>query len=107
MTDRRPTIGPDTEISDIDLDREEFIYHGERLTEERAEQLAQETLAKVRRRNLTPGPKSLSGGSKHSPKVQIRVSEETAEELHRRAEAEGVSVSKLARRVLEDYLKAS
>jgi predicted HicB family RNase H-like nuclease len=104
---RKPNIGPDTEIRDIDLDKEEAYYRGARLTEERAERLAQQTLAEARRRNLIPGGKSLSGGGTHSPTVQFRVPAELREQVERRAEAEGVTVSKLARRALEQYLKAS
>ncbi len=48
----RVQFGPDVEVTDIDLDEEEFYYQGERLTEERAEQLAQEILGRVRRKGL-------------------------------------------------------
>ena len=50
----RYVVGPD-----LDLDVEDFQYQGERLTNERAEQIAEETLAELRRRNLIPGGKSL------------------------------------------------
>lgn len=100
-------VGPDTEISDIDLEKDEVVYRGERLTEERARELAAEALAEVRRRNLIPGGKSLSGGGKHSPRVQFRIPQRLADKLTERAKAEGVSVSVLARQALEEYLKAS
>lgn len=100
-------VGPDTEISDVDLEKEDVVYRGERLTEERARELAAEALDEVRRRNLIPGGKSLSGGGKHSPRVQFRIPERLADKLTERAKAEGVSVSVLARRALEEYLKAS
>jgi hypothetical protein len=35
-------FGPDAEASDIDLDKEEFYYRGERLTEERARELGEQ-----------------------------------------------------------------
>jgi len=64
-------VGPD-----LNLDEEEFILKdGRRLTNELADQLAEETLAEMRRRNLVPGGKSLSGGNVHSPRVQFRVPE--------------------------------
>lgn len=90
----------------IDLDKEEFYYHGERLTNERAAQIAEETLAEARRRNLIPGGKSLSGGGAHSPRVQFRVPQSLHDQAEQAAEAEGVSLSALARHALEDYLRA-
>jgi predicted HicB family RNase H-like nuclease len=97
----RYVVGPD-----IDLDVEDFQYQGERLTNERAEQIAQETLAELRRRNLIPGGKSLSGGAVHSPRVQFRVPEELRTQAERVAEDEGVSLSALARHALEDYVRS-
>lgn len=94
-------VGPD-----IDLDVEDVEYQGERLTNERAEQIAQETLAEARRRNLIPGGKSLSGGTVHSPRVQFRVPEELRKQAELVAEDEGVSISALARHALEDYMRS-
>jgi predicted HicB family RNase H-like nuclease len=108
MTQRKPpAIGPGTTIEDIDLDAEEVYYHGERLTEARAAQLARDTLAEARRRNLIPGRKSLTGGAVHSPRMQFRVPQDLREEAERRAAAEGKTVSALAREALEQYLRAS
>jgi predicted HicB family RNase H-like nuclease len=101
-------IGPDAMIEDVDLDEEEVrLPDGTRLTEQRAEQLAGQALAEIRRRNLVPGRKSLSGGSVHSPRVQFRVPEEIRERAEQRAAAEGKSLSALAREALEHYLQAS
>ncbi|MGH3094515.1 MAG: hypothetical protein ACRDMV_00770 [Streptosporangiales bacterium] len=98
MTQREPpALGPDTSIEDVDLNEEETHYHGKRLTEE--------TLDELRNRNLVPGRKSLTGGAVHSPRVQFRVSKNIQEEAIRRAEAEGKSVSALAREALEQYLR--
>ncbi|GAB1811110.1 hypothetical protein [Mycobacterium sp. MUNTM1] len=36
----------DAEVSDIDLDTEEFVFHGERMTDERAAQIAQAAFEK-------------------------------------------------------------
>jgi predicted HicB family RNase H-like nuclease len=103
----RYTVGPDAEIEDVDLDEEEVhLPDGTRLTEQRAEQLARRALAEVRRRNLVPGRKSLSGGSVHSPRVQFRVPEAIRERAEQRAAAEGKSLSALAREALEHYLEA-
>ena len=97
----RYVVGPD-----LDLDVEDFQYQGERLTNERAEQIAEETLAELRRSNLIPGGKSLSGGAVHSPRVQFRVPQDLREQAERVAEDEGVSLSALARHALEDYLRS-
>jgi predicted HicB family RNase H-like nuclease len=95
-------VGPD-----LDLDKEEFILKdGRRLTDELADQIAEETLAEVRRRNLIPGGKSLSGGAVHSPRVQFRVPEELRSQAERVADDEGVSLSALARHALEDYVRS-
>lgn len=99
-------VGANATASDIDVDSEEFTYRGKRLTEERARKVADKALADARRRNLIPGRKSLSGHGAHSPRVEARLPEELHEELRRRAEAEGVSVSKLLRRAIERYLAA-
>ena len=101
-------IGPDATIDDVDLDEEEvFLPDGTRLTEQRAGQIAAETLAEIRRRNLVPGRKSLTGGSEHSPRVQFRVPDSIREKAEQRAAAEGKSLSALAREPLERYLAAS
>ena len=97
----RYVLGPE-----LDLDVEDFQYHGERLTNARADRIAEETLAEARRRNLIPGGKSLSGGGVHSPRVQFRVPEELRTQAEQAAEDEGVSLSALARHALEDYLRA-
>lgn len=70
--------------------------------EERADQLADEMLARVK--NLRPGGKSLSGDGRHSPVVQVRVSEHTRDRLQAIAKARKMSVSKLSRKVLDDFV---
>ena len=101
-------VGPDATIDDVDLDEEEILLRdGTRLTEQRARQIAEQALAEIRRRNLVPGRKSLSGGSAHSPRVQFRVPDSIREKAEQRAAAEGKSLSALAREALERYLEAS
>ena len=104
MTTFRERHG-EPKIDEIDLGAEEFVYRGERLTEERAAERTEKTLAEVRRRNLVPGGKSLSGGDAHSPTVQFRVPQQLRTRLEARATAEGVSPSKVARQALEQYLQ--
>jgi len=94
-----------TEISNIDLDAEEvYLPDGRRLTEELARELAGQTLEEIRRRNLIPGRKSLTGGAVHSPRVQFRVPADLQAKAEERAKREGKTVSKLAREALERYL---
>lgn len=98
-------VTADTEVRDTDLIREEFILRdGRRLTEDLAEQFAQEARAEIGRRNLIPGRKSLSGDGQHSPTIRVRVPEELRERAEQRAAADGVSLSNLAREALEAYL---
>lgn len=60
-------------ITDADLDAELAVVHGGReLQESDAAALAARTLAEVRRRNLEPDRKSLSGDGSHSPRVEFR-----------------------------------
>ncbi|EID16288.1 hypothetical protein MXEN_04188 [Mycobacterium xenopi RIVM700367] len=61
-------------------------------------------LARVRAKNLRPGGKSLSGNGKHSPVVQVRVSERTRDKLRAIAKSRGMSVSKLTRKVLDEFV---
>lgn len=94
-----------TVVEVVDLNEEEIYVDGERLTEERAEKLAAEVLAKATALNLRPGGKSLSGEGKHSPVVQVRVSEHTRDKLRAIAKARGMSVSKLSRKVLDQFVE--
>lgn len=98
-------VTKDTEIADIDLGSEEFILRdGRRLTDELADELAEQGVAEARRRNLIPGGKSLSGDGSHSPVVRFRVPATVSDALHARADAEGRSESAIAREALERYL---
>ncbi|GAC71050.1 hypothetical protein GS4_47_00400 [Gordonia soli NBRC 108243] len=100
------------EAEDIDLEETEVIVGGERLTDERAEQLAEETLAEVRARreartkHLVPGGKSLTGGSTHSPVLNVRVPAELKSALDEQARAQSMGTSKLVRSILEDWAQA-
>jgi hypothetical protein len=96
-------FGPDTTVSDINLDEEEFTApDGTRLTEEKAEQLANEYLADKRLANLIPGRKSLAGDGSHSPVVQFRSPRKN--EGQALADQLGISLSELARRAYEQEL---
>lgn len=98
-------VTDDDTIHDVDLDAEVVrLKDGRRLTNELAEQIAEETLAEARRRNLVPGRKSLSGVGIHSPRVQFRLPDSLRSAAEKRAAEEGVSLSVLARQALERYL---
>jgi len=94
----------DASISDVDLDREKIYFQGERLTEGRAEQIAETALRDARRRGLIPGRKSLSGGNTHSPRLEVRVPAGLHREITERAKRENVTVSKLVREILQRYV---
>lgn len=88
-------LGPD-----IDLDEEIVLDKaGRRITEARAEQIAEETLRQVRR-----GRPSLSGESENSPRLSFRIPEQLRVRIEQRAEHEGRPVSEIARDALEHYL---
>jgi hypothetical protein len=92
---RKYTLGPD-----IDLDTEE-VYEpdGTRLTEARARELAEQTLRVVR------GRSSLTGPGQRSPRVSFRLPAEELRAAQELAEREGVRVSELARRALEEPIR--
>lgn len=100
-------IGPDATIEDGNLDELEIYYEGERLTEARAAELGEQAACEAREArdaNLIPGRKSLSGGGKHSPVVQFRVSETTRIKLEAIAKARKMTVSKLSRQVIDEFV---
>ena len=102
---RKYVITTGDTIEDVDLDTDVVhLKDGRVLTNELAEELAQQTLTEARRRNLVPGRKSLTGGNTHSPRVQFRVPEALRDAAERRAAEAGVSLSVLARDALEHYL---
>ncbi|MBN4683708.1 DNA-binding protein, partial [Pandoraea nosoerga] len=80
---------------------------GERLTDERGEQMASESLrlAREREANLIPGGKPLSGGSAHSPAVQVVVSKATPATHKALPPSRKMSVSKLLRPVLDEFVQ--
>lgn len=112
MTTEARTVDPDRYVvrpgstaEDVDLDVDEVrLADGRRLTEDLAERMVEQGLAEARRRGLIPGRKSLSHDGSHSPRVQFRVPEQLRDAAAQRAADEGVSVSRLARRALEQYL---
>jgi hypothetical protein len=84
----------------IDLDAEDVrLADGTRLTEARADELAQEVLRATGR-----GRPSLSAPGHRSPQLRLAIPERMHDELKARAQAEHRSVSELAREALDRYL---
>lgn len=88
-------IGPD-----IDLDKETVKDRkGRRITEDRAAQIAADTLVKA-----GVGRPSLTGPGTRSPEVKARVPEELRDRLTTAAQERGTTTSVLIREALERYL---
>jgi hypothetical protein len=94
-----PATGSTDTAQDIDLDQVAVTVNGHRYTNADAERDAD--AAERRLANLRPGGKSLSAGQIHSPRFQVILGETTAHKVRAAAAAEGMSVSKWIRRVLE------
>jgi len=88
----------DFEVVDADLTPEEEMA---------AARVAEEVLPKFRQRaGLIPGGKSLSGdATKRSPVVQVVLSQDHRDQLAAEAKDAGMSVSKFARRLIEEHLE--
>jgi hypothetical protein len=87
-------IGPD-----IDLDTEEvYMPDGSRLTEARAEEIAEDTLRTLR------GRPSLSGRADHSPRVSFRLAPAERDRAEELAAREGKTLSAMARDALEEHI---
>ena len=73
-----------------------------------AAQVVEEVLPKFRQRaGLIPGGKSLSGGKKKSPVVQVVLSEADRDQLADEAAAANMSVSKYARKLIEAHRRSA
>ncbi len=87
--------------SDADLDSEVVLLpNGERLTNQVADEIADDLLGR-----RGPGRPSLTCVGSHSPRVSFRVPDEVRALAVKRAAVENVSLSMLARKALERYLK--
>jgi len=90
----RPRVGKDVDLSKtVVLDR-----NGRRLTNSRAEKIAQDALKQV------VGRPSLTGARKISPEVKARVPQSLKAKLDREAKRRGETTSALIRKALEDFL---
>ncbi|TDH48872.1 ribbon-helix-helix protein, CopG family [Mycobacterium eburneum] len=114
MTTRGKPMGrkPEPTIIDHDIDLETEVIHvnGRRLTEEFAEEIADEAARTSRERsnaNLIPGRKSLTAEGKHSPVVQTRVPADVHAKLVAIAEDRHMSVSKVLREAIDEYVSGA
>ncbi len=93
----------DADVADgggVDLDVEDVrLADGTRLTEARANELAEQVLWTAGR-----GRPSLTAPGERSPQLRLTVPEQLRESLRARADAEHRSVSELAREAIERYL---
>lgn len=91
-------VTDDTEFEEVDLAETEVrLQDGRRLTEDLAEELAEDALRRV-------GRPSLSGGKQHSPQLGVRLTPELNDRLRARAAAEGKRPSEIVREALEHYV---
>ena len=100
----RITPGAEATVEDIDLDAEEVIVNGKRYSEADAEADAADAARVIRAertRGLSRGGTSLSGDGSHSPTVATVIPRDVRDEVQARAAAEGMSVSKWLRRLIE------
>lgn len=95
----RYVLGPD-----IDLDIEDvWRPDGSRLTEQAAEELAEEAVALVRRGRPAVDPDVRPG--ERSPRVTFRVPAQTRRRLEERAREQGRPVADVLREAVEQYLR--
>jgi hypothetical protein len=98
-------IPGETIVEDIDLDETPIYIDGKRYTEADALRDSLEA-ERLQRAGLVPGGKSLSGGHTHSPRFQLVLGEQTAEQVRQAARAEHMSISRWLRRTVEEKLAA-
>ena len=104
MTDTREnaTARVDVEFHRFDpVVEEAYLEDGTRITAAVLDELEVRAARTSPFRNLVPGGKSLSGGSTHSPRLQVALGEPVAARVRDRAAAENMSVSRWLRRLIE------
>jgi len=88
-------IGPD-----VDLDVEDIrLADGTRLTNELAEQIAEDAIARHR------GRPSVSGGRERTPSLTVRVPRSTRASLEGIAAAQGRRLADVSRDALDEYVR--
>lgn len=104
---KKLAFGDDLTVDDIDLDQEEVYVGGQRLTNDRADELTEGVLAEAERQGLRPGlqpgGKSLSGDGSKSPVLQIPVSWDMKAALEEDSGAAGMKVPKFVRGIIDEW----
>lgn len=91
------TFGPGVSVRDIDLDAEEFVVGGERLTESSAAEIAERLERRV-------GRPALGEPGKRSPALNLRIARADKDQLEALARQQGRRTSDLVRDALREYL---
>lgn len=85
---------------DIDLDTEVVLLaDGTRLTNELAEAIAEDAIARHR------GRPSITGASEHTPRMTLRVPERTRHALQEIASRQGRRLADVGREALDEYVR--
>ncbi len=88
--------------ADVDLEAEEvYLEGGHRLTDELAAEIAEEAIAGHYR---APGRPSITGPRQHTPKVTLRIREETRHALEEIASKQGRRLADVGREAFEEYI---
>ena len=95
----RYSLGPDIDLDSEDVRRPD----GTRLTEDAAQELADEAIRLGRRGRPAVDPEVGSGG--RSPRVTFRIPAQTRRRLEQRAREQGRRVADVVRDAVEQYLR--
>lgn len=97
---RRRSIAPGPIGPDVDLDVEDIrLADGTRLTNELAEEIAQDAIARHR------GRPSVTGDREHTPKMTLRVPGQTRDALEQIATRQGRRLADVGRDAFEEYIR--
>lgn len=102
-TPRTRQFKPGPIQADIDLDAEEvYLEDRSRLTEARAQEIAEEVMERVHARR--GGRPSITGAPEKTPGLNIRVPKGTREALEAIAAREGRRLAEVGREALDEYI---
>lgn len=94
----------ESELEDIDLDKEVFHANGERITEARAREIAREI---SRLNGLKGGRPALPANERASVQKGVRLTPDEAAQLATIAEERGVKESQIIREALRQFIAAA
>lgn len=100
MTTRRRKVTPGRIGPDVDLATEDIrLADGTRLTDELAAEIAEDAIARHR------GRPSLTGTGDHTPRLTLRVPQQTRAELERIASRQGRRLADVGRDAFDEYIR--